>query len=145
MMRQTDQQHFRAAIAYGYIKDAGGVLIRNPGPPAPAPSGYLTLSSQGAVVLEYQAGAEVIARKVETSSGEVFWLRADLALLAEAALAYEVAERDRIIREVCDWRDKMDAENAARRGMTVEAYRKLRNAQGHRQMMKSGVNSIGMR
>jgi hypothetical protein len=144
-MRMVDQPRFRAAIAYGFIRDAGGVLVRNPGPPAPAPSDYLTLSSQGAVVLEYLAGAEVIARKVQTSTGEVFWLRADLALLAEAALAHEAEERTRVIQEVMAWRDRTDAENAARRGMTIDDYRRLRNSQGHRSMMRSGINSIGIR
>lgn len=144
-MRMVDQTRFRAAIAHGYVKDAGGVAFRGDPAPDPLPADYLSLSNHGATVLEYRVGAEVIARKVQTSVGEVFWLRADLAELAECALAHEAQERERVIREVMEWRDRTDGENAAKRGMTLEAYRKLRNAQGHRQMMRSGVNSIGMR
>lgn len=144
-MRMVDHSRFRAAIAYGYVRDAGGQIVRNPPPPDPAPSGYVTLSGYGATILEYQAGGETIARKVQTSQGEVFWLRADLAELAEAALAHEVQERERVIQEVMEWRDRTDAENARKRGMTIEDYRRLRNAQGHRSMMRSGINSIGIR
>lgn len=143
-MRMVDQTRFRAAIAHGYVKDAGGVAFHSDADTEPPPANYLSLSSHGATVLEYRVGSEVIARKVQTSVGEVFWLRADLAELAECALAHEAQERERIIREVCEWRDRTDAENAAKRGMTVEAYRRLRNAQGHRQMMRSGINSRGM-
>ena len=138
-MRDVPQPLFRAAIAYGHVRDAGGVQVSDR-----APDAYRELSGHGATVLEFRADGETIARKVQASSGEAFWLREDLADKALASLAHEEADNERVIREVMAWRDRTDAENAARRGMDVEAYRRLRLAQGHRQHARSGRNSIGM-
>lgn len=89
-------------------------------------------------------GGEVLSRKVVACDCTECWLRRDLADDARVALADEAAAGVRAIAKVLAWRDRTDAENAAKRGMTVESYRRLRNAQGHRSEMRSGRNSRGM-
>ena len=89
-------------------------------------------------------GGEVLSRKVVACDATETWLRRDLADDARVALADEAAAGVRAIAKVLAWRDRTDAENAAKRGMTVESYRRLRNAQGHRSEMRSGRNSRGM-
>jgi len=89
-------------------------------------------------------GGEVLSRKVVACDATETWLRRDLADDARVALADEAAAGVRVIAKVLAWRDRTDAENAAKRGMDVESYRRERNAQGHRSEMRSGRNSRGM-
>jgi methylphosphotriester-DNA--protein-cysteine methyltransferase len=87
----------------------------------------------------------VVARKVITATSAAYWLRADLADAAVLRIAEAEEEVQRILADVIGWSAAQDEANAARRGMTVDEYRRERNAQGHRQYMKSGRNSIGIR
>jgi hypothetical protein len=98
----------------------------------------------GEIVEWHDPAGDVLARKVTACDRVEYWLRGDLAAEGEAIVAAEAAAKDRTIAKVLAWRDRTDAENAAKRGMDIDSYRKLRNAQGHRSEMRSGRNSIGM-
>lgn len=144
MMREVSQEVHRAAFAYSLISalKAWKVAPERPEFSANSVDGGLNK----ATIEEWHAGnpPEVVARKVVTGTSSVYWLRADLADTACLRIAQAEEEVQRILADVIGWSAAMDEANAARRGMTVEDYRRERNAQGHRQVMRSGRNSIGM-
>jgi hypothetical protein len=75
---------------------------------------------------------EILSRKVEACGMVECWLRADIADDARAALAAEQDDSDRIIAEVAGFIRRTDAEGAARTGLSVDAYRARRLADGMR-------------
>jgi hypothetical protein len=143
-MKQVPWDVYWSLFAAGRIKSLGG---RQQCP-------VRQTLSQGAAPLRGQRLGEItewldpagslLARKVKACDALVCWLRSDLAAEGEAIVAAEAAAKDRTIGHVLAWRDRTDAGNAAKRGMDVESYRRLRNAQGHRSEMRSGRNSRGM-
>lgn len=114
---------YYAAHRFGLIGRAGGRVRR-----------------VGALTEFVTPGGEVLCRKV----GGEHWLRVDLAEAAEAALHAEAAESARIAADVIAWSLGRDSERAAASGQTVEQYRQKRNAIGHRQTMKRGLQNAGM-
>jgi hypothetical protein len=78
------------------------------------------------------AGGEVLSRKVVACDCTECWLRRDLADDARAALLAEQDDSDRIIAEVAGWIRRTDEEGARRSGMTVDAFRAKRLADGMR-------------
>lgn len=86
----------------------------------------------------------VAARKVQAHGQTECWLRADLAALAEQALADEAAESARIAADVISYSLGRDEARAADAGMTVEAYRTQRNHALARIDQRRGRSSIGM-
>jgi hypothetical protein len=143
-MQSVDWDTYYAAHRFGLVSAHGG---RKTTPVRETlADGACPLRGQhiGEITEFVAVGGEVLSRKVVACDATETWLRRDLAADARAALADEAAAGVRAIAKVLAWRDRTDAENAAKRGMTVEDYRKLRNAQGHRSEMRSGRNSIGM-
>jgi hypothetical protein len=139
---------WRAAFAFGVMKRTGAVKARPD--ELEHPAGFATVNGETeAVVSEWRAGGEVVARKVEALNRVVVWLRPDIAIEAELALEYdrEKTERDRVrvAGEVLKFTRERDEDNAERRGITPEEYKRERLARDHRRTMRSGVNSRGMR
>jgi hypothetical protein len=97
-MKAVPDDVYSAAHRFGIVSHAGGRKVR----PIAAPDleGFHTCGGEGGrVVSEFAAGGEVIARRVETSTGQECWLRADLVELAEIALGHEAARTARAISE----------------------------------------------
>jgi acyl transferase domain-containing protein len=144
MMREVAREVHYAAFLFGLIATlkAWKVIPARPEFSGQAVDGGLN----HAEIEEWHAGEpeEVVARKVLTATSAAYWLRADLADAVLARVAEEEAALEARKQNIIRWIQEQDEANAARRGMTVEAYRRERNAQGHRSVMRSGVNSIGM-
>lgn len=143
-MKQVPWEVYWALFASGRIKQLGGhqqCPVRETLSQGAAP---LRGQHLGEITEWHDPAGCLLARKVKACGAMVCWLRSDLAAEAEALVAAEKAADERAVAKVLAWSARADAENAARRGMTVEDYRKLRNAQGHRAEMRSGRNSIGM-
>lgn len=130
-MINTTEQLYRAAHRFRIIADEGAQMLR-----APAfEMAEHARASYGphATVKEWAPpGGLVLARSVITHDHSEFWLRSDLLDKAVAALAAERADSDRIVAEVAGWIRRTDAEGAQRSGMTVDAYRAKRLADGMR-------------
>lgn len=130
-MINTTEQLYRAAHRFGVIAGEGALMLK-----APAfEMAEHARASYGphATVKEWAPpGGLVLARSVVSHDSAEFWLRSDLLDKAVAALAAEQADSDRIISEVSGWIRRTDAEGAARTGMTVDAYRAKRLADGMR-------------
>lgn len=131
-MQSVDWDTYYAAHRFGLVAAHGGRKC------CPARE---TLSDGGCPlkgwhigeITEFVAtGGEVLSRKVDACERCECWLRRDLADDARAALAAERADSDRIVAEVAGWIRRTDAEGAARTGMTVDAYRAKRLADGMR-------------
>jgi hypothetical protein len=143
-MKQVPWEVYWALFGNGRIKELGG---RQQCP-------VRETLSQGAAPLRGQHLGEVsewldpagcvLSRKVKACGQLVCWLRSDLVAEAEAVVAKQKAAGEQAVAKVVAWSARADAENAAKRGMTVGDYRRLRNAQGHRAEMRSGRNSFGM-
>lgn len=137
---------WRAAFAHGVMSRIKAVKARPD--ELEHPAGFATVSAETATVTEWRAGGEVVGRKVEALNRVVCWLRPDLAIEADLALAHdrERTERDRVrcVAEVMAFVRERDEEQAARRGITPEEYKRERLARDHRRAMRSGVNSRGM-
>jgi hypothetical protein len=87
---------------------------------------------------------EVLARKVVACGRTECWLRHDVAEAAKAALAAEQADSDRIVAEVAGWIRRTDAEGALRTGMTIDAFRAKRLADGMRWDRARAKNRAGV-
>jgi hypothetical protein len=139
---------WRAAFAHGVMNRIKAV--KAPPDEVEHPAGFATVNGDTeATVTEWKAGGEVVARKVEALNRVVVWLRPDIAIEAELALAHdrEKTERDRVrvVGEVMSFIRERDNDNALRRGITPEEYKRERLARDHRRTMRSGVNSRGIR
>lgn len=86
----------------------------------------------------------VAARKVQAHGQTECWLRADLADLAEQALADERAENARIAAAVIASSLGRDSDRAAEQGLSLEAYRLRRNHALARIDQRRGRNSVGL-
>lgn len=142
-MINTSEQIYMAAHRFGVIAGAGARLRKAPAfeMAEHARASYGT----HAVVKEWAApGGLVLARSVVSHDAAEFWLRRDLAEAAHAALDAERADSDRIINEVAGWIRRTDAEGAARTGMTVDAYRAKRLADGMRWDRARAKNRAGV-
>lgn len=130
-MISVDQAIYMAAHRFGVIAGEGARMRK----PPQVEMDHNARQSYGphAVVKEWAApGGLVLARSVVSHDAAEFWLRRDLADDARAALAAELADSERIVAEVAGWIRRTDAEGAARTGMTVDAYRAKRLADGMR-------------
>lgn len=123
MIGVDDDAVFLAACRFGIIARAGGKARRS-----------VTGDRRGhGSLLEFvTADGAVIARKVSALGETLCWLRRDLAEAADAALAREAAEHQRIIAEVGRFIRDTDEQGARRNGVTVEQYRAQRHAAGNR-------------
>lgn len=130
-MISVNQTLYLAAHRFGVIAGAGARMRK----PPTVELDHNARQSYGphAVVKEWAApGGLVLARSVVTHDSSEFWLRRDLADDARAALLAEADDSERIVAEVAGWIRRTDAEGAARTGMTVDAYRAKRLADGMR-------------
>jgi|SRR5689334_1613348 len=134
---------FRDAIAYSILAKRGAKKVT---PHRQQLSGHIRDGDHSnARVLEYALpDGTILARLVEACGHCETWLERSVATDVLIARADAEAEKYRVIDQVKAWSLKQDTMNAEKRGMSLEDYRKLRNAQGHRSVMRSGVNSIGM-
>lgn len=130
-MISTDEVTYRAAHRFGVVAGAGARLRQLP---AVEMADHARASyGPHAVVKEFAVpGGLVLARSVVSHDSSEFWLRRDLAEAAKAALAAEQDDSDRIIAAVAGFIRRTDAEGAARTGLTVDAYRARRLADGVR-------------
>jgi hypothetical protein len=138
-MKSVPREVHLAAHRFGLVGRAGGskigALSRDP---RAKPSHELRI-----VEFALPSG-EVVARQVEVLDCCECWLRADLAALAEQALAAERAENARIAAAVIASSLGHDRARAADAGMTLEAYRAKRNFALQRIDQRRGRNSVGM-
>jgi hypothetical protein len=108
-------------------------------------AGGLGASPNPYVVSEFAApDGTVAARRVQANGLTECWLRADLADLAERALAAELAENARIAAIVTSASVARDIDRAKAAGMTLEAYRLKRNHALAKIDQRRGKNSIGL-
>jgi hypothetical protein len=141
-MKSVTNDVYTAAHRFGIVTDAGGRKVRPIAPPDL--DGFETCGGEGGrLVAEFAAGGEVIARRVETSTGAEYWLRADLVALAETALQYEAKEHARIIETVGAFIADTDAAGAERHGITIEEYRRKRHNAGNRWERYRAANRAG--
>ena len=127
-----------AAFRFGLIAAKGGSKGLQPRVPlADAP----TIADISEFITR---DGEVLSRRVRTSKGEEFWLRADIAAEAAAKLLAEAAEYNRIAEQVCRASLDRDIEAAKRAQMTVENYRLQRNHRLARIDQRRGRNSVGL-
>lgn len=87
---------------------------------------------------------DVLSRRVKTSTGEEFWLRADIAEQAANRLLAEAAEYNRIAQDVCRASLDRDTEAAREAKLTVEAYRAKRNHALAKIDQRRGRSSVGL-
>jgi hypothetical protein len=145
-MRHVLPDTYRACFAFGLIAALGARKV------LPVRDGVLTGygidgGESNATVEEWHAGEppEVVARKVITSTSAEHWVRADLADAALARIAAEEAGWELARTRVVEWITEQDEANAAKRGMGVEEYRRVRNQQGMERDRRRGSGSWGIR
>jgi hypothetical protein len=138
-MKSVSPRLHLAAHRFGIVSRAGGrkvgALSRDP---RAKPSHELRIFDFAL------PSGEVVARQVEVLGRCECWLRADLAELAEQALAAEQAESARIAAEVVSYSLGRDSDRAADAGMTVEQYRNQRNSALQRIDLRRGRQNAGM-
>lgn len=146
-MIRVMEDKYSAAHRFGIVADADG---RKVGPYAQGDdlTGFAVRggdANTAAVVSEFAAGGEVIARRVTTDGQSICWLREDLAALAELALQQEAKQYRRAAEKVGEFIRHTDAAGAEREGVTIEQYRRDRLNAGARWEKYRARNRAGGR
>jgi len=136
-MKFVDPDRYSAAHRFGIVGKAGGRLVpRRAGSGAHVPHqmvrGIDHIADPACINEFVTPGGEVIARKVAACGEVQCWLRADLAEAADAALAKEAADYQRVVTELAAFIRGTDEQGAARNGVSVEQYRTQRHNAGAR-------------
>jgi hypothetical protein len=128
-MMTVDNPLLRDCIAYGIAARHGARKHRSP---VPQLSGGPDRGPRDAEILEFAIDGEVVLRKVKACGLIECWLRADLALETLVARVEAAAEIERVKAVMTDFIHTTDAAGAQRHGISVDAYRAKRHADGAR-------------